>query len=286
MQGDLTHVTRSGRGQKVVLWLLIAVLVLGVAGSTGFRLWKSAKVSHDAPVVGLSLDTQWYNRLGFAQAAFEIALTRADARTTGFRPGEAHPEEILESIDALFLAGGGDIDPALYGGDRRNRYGIDPEHDAFERDLIRGALRRDMPILGICRGIQILNVVHGGTLRNLHLDSDLISTHGIRLHSLKAHTVSIVDGSLLDSASEPRIRTVNSFHGRAVDRIGAYLVAVAHSPDGVVEAIERPDRSFVLGLQWHPEILSLEDPAALSVFRDFVEAAREYRSRRLRRARP
>jgi gamma-glutamyl-gamma-aminobutyrate hydrolase PuuD len=264
--------------RRTRLWVLLAFVAPWVCGLIAFQIWKSASVPSDVPTIGLSLDSAWYSHLGYSQASFETALTRVDARTFSFRTGDHPPAEILDQIDALLLCGGGDVDPARYGGDSGNTYSIDPAHDRFEEELIRGALERDMPILGICRGIQILNVVHGGTLRNLHEDSRLSATHGIDLDSFRAHAIQPVEGSLLASIIGSEPREVNSFHGHAVGRIGHGLTAAAVSPDGVIEAVERPDRAFVIGIQWHPEISSLTDADALAIFRELVDAARRYRA--------
>jgi gamma-glutamyl-gamma-aminobutyrate hydrolase PuuD len=256
----------------------VAFLAPWVCGLIAFQIWKSLSVPADVPTIGLSLDSAWYSRLGYSQASFETALTRVDARTLSFRAGDRSPAEILDQIDALLLCGGGDVDPARYGGDSSNTYSIDPAHDRFEEELIRGALERDMPILGICRGIQILNVAHGGTLRNLHADRELSATHGIDLNSFRAHSIQPVEGSRLASIIGSEPREVTSFHGHAVGRLGRGLSVAATSPDGAIEAVERPDKSFVIGLQWHPEIGSLTDPDALAIFRELVAEARRYRA--------
>ncbi|MFH1268253.1 MAG: gamma-glutamyl-gamma-aminobutyrate hydrolase family protein, partial [Planctomycetota bacterium] len=132
-----------------------------------------------APVIGLSLDTAWHARVGITTTGYEVGLSRAGGRILELRSGGASPEEILGRIDALLLAGGGDIDPELYGGAAADAQLVDPDRDRFELALIQGALEREMPILGICRGIQILNVSQGGTVRNLRDDAKLADAHGI-----------------------------------------------------------------------------------------------------------
>ncbi len=257
------------------IFLLIALAAVGIV--VGFKAWQWAIVPRGAPVIGVSLDTAWHSRLGITTTTYQTALARSKAKMFSIRPGEESADQILDRIDALLLTGGGDVDPALYGGDTESAKLVDRRRDEFELALIRGALERDMPILGICRGIQILNVAHEGTLRNLREDSKLAEVHGLELDSLEAHAVDIAPGSHLGLLYGAGEKQVNSFHGQAVDRVGTQLRVTATSPDGVVEALERSDRRFVVVMQWHPEILSLEDAAELAVFRELVKHARAYR---------
>ena len=257
--------------------VLVVVSLLGVAGIGGYELWQWAVVPAGAPVIGVSLDTAWHSRWGLTSQSYDLALTRVGARTHNIRPGDATADEILDSIDALLLTGGGDVDPALYGGDPAAAQLVDRGRDDLEIALIRGALRRDMPILGICRGIQILNVAQGGDLRDLRRDKVLADAHGIDLDSLDAHDVDITPGSRLAEIVGAERKAVNSFHGQAVGRLADKLHAVARSADGVIEAVEQPDRRFVVAIQWHPEILSVNDAAELALFKRLVEKAREYR---------
>ena len=172
------------------------------------------------------------------------------------------------------LAGGGDVDPELYGGDPGGAKLVDRARDDFELALIRGALKRDMPILGICRGIQILNVAQGGALRSLRDDPRLAENHGIGLDSFDAHEVTIVEGSKLAELLGAGRHEANSFHAQAVGTIGTGLVPAATAEDGVVEALEMPGQTFVITTQWHPEI----PPPQMEVFEAFLDAAQEYRS--------
>ena len=267
------HVTRR-RKRKVVLWVILCLIFLGLCGVVGFRAWQWAMVPRDAPVIGLSLDTAWHSRLGISSKTYETALTRVGARIYPIRPDELSADEILDRIDGLLLSGGGDVDPNLSGVDPGGAKLVDRERDDLEIALIRGALQRDMPILGICRGIQILNVAHGGTLRNLRDEPALKDTHGVSLDSLTAHSVSIAAQSRLGGIIVADAKEVNSFHFQAVAEVGNDLRAVATSPDGVVEALERDDKRFVIAIQWHPEILSLEDAAELALLEEFVRQAK------------
>lgn len=207
-------------------------------------------------------------------------MARAKANVYHIRPGDRSAEDILDRIDALLLSGGGDVDPSLYGGDPDTAILVDRERDDFELELIRGALERDMPILAICRGIQIGNVAHGGTLKSLRTDDTLKDIHGPDLDSLRAHNVVIAKGSHLGRLYGGGEKQVNSMHGQAVESVGSHLHVAATAPDGTVEALERRDRTFVVLMQWHPEILSLGNEDDLAVFRELVKHASTFRSKR------
>ncbi|HUT93446.1 MAG TPA: gamma-glutamyl-gamma-aminobutyrate hydrolase family protein [Thermoguttaceae bacterium] len=261
---------------ELIRWTFLVIFCLVAGGYAGMRVWRWASVARDAPVVGLSLDTAWHARAGITTSSYQLALTRAGAQILEVRPENGRPERILDQIDALLLAGGGDIDPALFGGEPSEAQLVDRDRDDFELALIRGALHRDMPVLGICRGIQILNVFQGGSVRNLRSDAELAATHGIDLDSMDAHSVEIAAGSKLGQLLGAGPRRVNSFHGQAVGEVGEGLRVAAQASDGVVEAIELPDRPFIIGMQWHPEA----PPQQMAVFEAFLEAAKAYRQRR------
>lgn len=265
---------RRGRKRRALLWV-VAVFALLIAGAfAGLEIWRRFNVPADAPVVGVTYDRAWHARARLSTKNYEIALTRIGARVVVLEPGEASAEDCLDRIDALLLTGGGDVDPDLYdGGDPESARLVDRERDLFEIELIRGALKRDMPILGICRGIQILNVAQGGTLKSLREDEALAARHGIELDSMSAHSVDVEAGSRLAGILGSGKRDANSFHGQAVDRIGEGLVVAARAEDGVVEALEHPGKAFVVTTQWHPEV----PPPQLEVFRALLEAARNYR---------
>ncbi|TDC13348.1 gamma-glutamyl-gamma-aminobutyrate hydrolase family protein [Streptomyces sp. 8K308] len=161
-------------------------------------------------------------------------------------------------VDGLVIAGGPDVDPARYGAARDPRTGPPAAaRDAWELALIEAALAAGLPLLGICRGMQLLNVALGGTLRQ-HLDG-----HQGRPGSFVDHEVTPVPGSLLAGLLSPTPLAVPTHHHQAVAVLGAGLTATAHAADGSVEALELPTaESFVLGVQWHPE--ASDDPRLLS----------------------
>jgi putative glutamine amidotransferase len=164
---------------------------------------------------------------------------------------------VLDLIDGLMLAGGADIDPASYGAERHpETVETVPERDAFEIALTRAAIARDLPVLGICRGMQLINVARGGTLLQ-HLP-ELYGHHEHRrvLGSFDGadHDVLLSDGSLAATAAGEVAHATKSHHHQGVERIGEGLLVTGLSTlDDLPEAIELPDRRFVLGVQWHPE---------------------------------
>lgn len=185
---------------------------------------------------------------------------------------EADPEQLLDLLDGLMLAGGADIDPASYDHEPHPET-VDsvPERDSFEIALARGAIARDLPILGICRGMQLINVACGGTLIQ-HLPEHVgHEEHRRVLGSFEGadHDVALAHGSLAARAAGEVAHATKSHHHQGVDDLGEGLVVSGHSTlDDFPEAIEMPSRRFVLGVQWHPEA----DPAS-TVIRSFVEAS-------------
>jgi putative glutamine amidotransferase len=181
------------------------------------------------------------------------------------------PAAILDAIDALILSGGTDLDPALYGGEPHPETDAPrPERDRFELALARGALERDLPVLGICRGMETLNVALGGTLVQ-HLPEVVGSDrHRAALGAFGEHGVRLEPGSLAARASGAERLTVKSHHHQGVGRLGEGLVASGFAePDGTVEAIEHPGLRFALGVLWHCE----EDERS-ALFGALAESAR------------
>jgi len=183
------------------------------------------------------------------------------------------PDELLAKLDGLILAGGADIDPASYGEkpEEHTVYTV-PERDRFEIALARGAIERDLPLLGICRGMQLINVACGGTLIQHLPDRFGHGEHRRVVGTFEGsdHEVNLVPGSLAQDAAGQPVHTTKSHHHQGVDRLGAGLVVSGTSvfEDELAEAIEVPGKRFVLGVQWHPEA----DPES-SVIAALVTAA-------------
>ena len=185
------------------------------------------------------------------------------------------PAAVLDRVDGVLLTGGLDVDPRLYDEAPHPTTEAAPERDRFEIPLARAAIARDVPLLAICRGIQVLNVAAGGSLIQ-----DIPSAIQSKLnHSVDtpkdhlAHNVRVVHGTVLADLLETEQRTVNSRHHQAVGVVANDFVVSAESADGIVEAIEKPDATFCLGVQWHPENFWKTGEFA-NLFESFVQAAR------------
>jgi putative glutamine amidotransferase len=194
-----------------------------------------------------------------------------------FAPGR--PEDaaaLLDRVDALVLSGGADVDPAQYDETPHETVTrVIPERDVFELALCREALRRDLPILAICRGHQVLNVATGGTLvQDIPSQLPGAGAHDPDTERWEtAHEVLVLPGTRLREILGSAKVAVNSFHHQAVKDLGQGLVLSARAADdGVVEGIEMPDRRFVVGVQWHPEAFWDHEPHD-PLFRAFVRAA-------------
>jgi putative glutamine amidotransferase len=184
------------------------------------------------------------------------------------------PDQILDRIDALILAGGADVDPANYGSERApETKGTTPVRDELEIALLQRAIERDMPVLGICRGMQVLNIVRGGDLIQ-HLPAVLNSDQHVRTPGIwdsSRHEVTLTPGSLAEQAVGAERTTVHSQHHQAIGRLGDGLTVTGRCPDDdVIEAVEMPDQDYVLGVQWHPEA-----DATSTVIAALVEHTRE-----------
>ena len=209
--------------------------------------------------------------LTVAQSKHPESLARAGAEVRWI--DLADPERAVQealTCDGLLLPGGGDMDPKFYGQERILACG-EPNllRDAAEPPLLRAFLAADKPVLAICRGIQVMNVVLGG---DLYQDIKPFAHVPHNDHWGKVHTVTVRRGTLLSRILGQDTVLVNSQHHQAVDHIAPGLTLAALSEDGIVEAIEKPDARFCLGVQWHPEWLSEMDPAMQGLFDAFVHA--------------
>jgi len=194
------------------------------------------------------------------------------------------PRAVLDRVDAILLTGGLDVDPALYGEAPHPTTEPAPDRDRFEVPLSRAAVERDVPVLAICRGVQVLNVASGGTLVQdipSAVTSDLEHSIDVPKDQI-AHDVRVTDGTRLAEALGPGTRldtcSVNSRHHQSVGRVAPQFVVSAVSPDGVIEAIERPGAQFCVGVQWHPENFWRTGEFD-GLFDAFVDAARAHKER-------
>jgi putative glutamine amidotransferase len=239
----------------------------------------TAATSH-RPIIGISTYEElatwrgWHRRASLVPTDFVGGLAEAGAIPVLLPPygGAAEAARVLAAIDGVLLVGGADIDPALYGAQAGPHLGtLAPERDRWEAALVRVALSADKPVLGVCRGMQMLNVVRGGTLSQ-HLPADVgtddhqpaeprFATNNIRLRT------DALPGSVLGPTY-----LIACFHHQAIASLGAGLVATGWSADGTIETIADPQRRFVVGVQGHPEV----DPDR-RLFAEFVAAAGQRR---------
>lgn len=219
----------------------------------------------------------WRDAALGAPAAYVHALRRAGAQEgvllpTPVEPGEAH--ELLERFDGLLLMGGGDVDPARYGEEPRPEIvGVNRTRDGFELGLVQAAVERELPILAICRGMQVVNVALGGTL-NQHIAEGGSVRHRIGDDGYTTHAVRLEENSRVAAAvGVQRVESACSHH-QSVARLGEGLTPVGWADDDVVEAVEST-AGWIVGVQWHPERTAMEDPAQQRLFDAFVRQAAE-----------
>lgn len=201
----------------------------------------------------------------FAALSLQLQGARARRIVPPFDPAQ------LEGLDGLLIGGGDDVGAALYGGEVRADVRLDPERDQLELEALSLFWARDCPVLGICRGSQIMNVFRGG---NLH--KDVRVSYDILKHPrtpLPLKRIRIVEGTDLGRALKLDEVKVNALHTQAVDRLGEGLRVAARDRHGMVQAVEESGPRFRIGVQWHPELLFYKLPHR-RLFRAFVEAAR------------
>jgi putative glutamine amidotransferase len=212
------------------------------------------------PIIGICSATEsarwaaWEVVVNLSPRNYSLSVNRAGAMALILPPDDVlaeSPDEVLDMLDGLILAGGSDIDPSAYGAQPHPETGTTwPERDRFELGLGTRALERDMPVLGVCRGMEMLNVIQGGTLTQ-HLDD--LSLHRHTPGVFSDHGVRLEPGSLAARVVGGERTEVKSAHHQALDQLGEGVVATGWADDGLIEAIELPDRTFAVGVLWHPE---------------------------------
>jgi putative glutamine amidotransferase len=209
----------------------------------------------------------------YQEALRAVGVELVPVSVAAHSKGAAMPAEAA----GLLLMGGSDVNPARYGeAPVVDTEESDDARDELECALIEQALARDLPLLAICRGLQILNVQQGGTLIQ-HLSSTARHRQRTEDRGAPVHQVEIVPGTALAAIAMPAGGSlqwsVNSRHHQAIDRLGEGLRVSARDPeDGTIEAVERPDKRFVIGVQWHPENMSAGDPCQARLFQAFANA--------------
>ena len=211
------------------------------------------------PVIGICAAIEsarwaaWEVVVNLSPRTYSLAVQRAGGLALVLPPDDLaaeSPDELLDMLDGLILAGGSDIDPGSYGAQPHSATRVTwPERDRFEIGLGTRALERDMPVLGICRGMEMLNVIQGGTL-NQHLGGEL---HRHTPGAFTDHRVRLERGSLAERVVGAEHTEVKSAHHQGLEQLGEGVVASGYADDGIVEAIELPEKSFAAGVLWHPE---------------------------------
>ena len=209
-------------------------------------------------------------------ASYVDAVRTVGGRPVLLPPGDEDPAALLDDLDGVLLCGGGDVDPALFGGPTGHeaQYSTCPERDAFELALVHQCLARRMPTLAICRGLQVVNVYLGGSLwQDLPSQRPSAVDHSVaEPKDILAHTVRVLDPGAPIAERLTGDSRVNSRHHQAIKRLANGLLPVAESPDGLIEAAVLADSGWwVRGVQWHPENLIALDPQR-ALWTDFVRA--------------
>ena len=240
----------------------------------------------EPPVVGLTTYLEratqgvWDVRASFLPQQYFEAVTASGAAAV-LLPPQASPERaaevVLDGLDGLILTGGLDVQPELYGAERHPLSDpARPDRDAWELALLRGARARRIPVFGICRGLQLINVAAGGTLHQ-HLP-EALGTERYKLGGgvFARNTVRVEDGTRLAGLVGAGPLPVHSYHHQGIDRVGDGLLVTARSDEGLVQAIELPGADYLVAVQWHPE----EDAADRRLFLGLVAAASAFRAAR------
>jgi putative glutamine amidotransferase len=231
--------------------------LIGISG----RRWPATALGTNVPkaMSGIEFDLHFtdYPRSVALAGGLPVELTR-----------DADPGEMVEHLDGLILTGGADLDPANYNAEPEPGLGpLEPDRDVWEIALLAAACERDIPVLAICRGLQLLNVVFGGTLRqDVELDEGVGHPQWDVDGHEATHRVHIVDGTIAAELYDGEIG-VNSLHHQVIDEVGEGLIVSAKAPDGVIEGLETSDGRIV-AVQWHPELLTKPDPAFVWLVRE------------------
>lgn len=232
-----------------------------------------------APIIGIPECYKFEN--------YKYAIEEHESRVKKLIRNEQTTEEFIDGIHGLLLPGGGDIDPKNFGEKRHPKVKfVDEERDEFEFSLFREAIEKDIPVFGVCRGIQIMNVAMGGSLyQDIPTEVGEHLTYKIPEKSDDPwHKIKIQPDSRLNKITHESITEVTSSHHQAVNRIGEGFEVAAQSKDGIVEAMEDPSKEFVIGVQYHPERMWIDENQpelglrkhAKRLFKTFINAAKTY----------
>lgn len=238
------------------------------------------------PVIGITtggrkeayIKSRHYDAFYSSPAPYVDAVRRAGGIALLLPPGDDDWHEILPMLDGVVVTGGTDIDPIEYGGDRYNVHLLpfDPERDRSELSLARLLLEeRETPLLCICRGLQVLNVAAGGSLYEHIPDIRDDDIHRDEVGLWAMQDVEVEEDSLISQVMDATSIHTSSGHHQAVKAIGAALRVVGVATDGIIEALEMPGHSWLIGVQWHPEVTAEHDPTQQALFDALVKRAIE-----------
>jgi putative glutamine amidotransferase len=236
------------------------------------------------PLIGIGSDiyiSPGERDRAFAYTTYCESLRRAGAIPVVIPPQPENARDLVDALDGLLLAGGYDCDPTAYGEERHESCEtMDTRRQDNDLSLAKVARDRGIPTLGICLGVQVMNVAAGGTLiQDIASQIETEIEHASVPEDRARHDVMIEGGTHLGGILGEREYNVNSSHHQAIRNVGQGLRVTAHAPDGIVEGLEDPKHPFYVGVQWHPEDMPSEESAS-KIFGAFVEAARAYAKRR------
>jgi putative glutamine amidotransferase len=234
------------------------------------------------PVIGITTGLKVTDLNGAVSCRIDISAWYSDAVVAAggtpviLPPIAGTEQDVFSFVDGLIFSGGADVDPALFGDDtvHPETYGVDEARDTFELALARSAYERDVPVLGICRGIQLLNVALGGTLIQ-HVPDLTEIEHRQNTTEIPPqsgiHAVELVPGSVVAGVYGTESLQTNSFHHQALKDVAAPFVVSGRSADGMIEAVEANEKGCFFAVQWHPEMMHAHDTLQLAPFTRLVE---------------
>ena len=267
----------------IVAGTVLALLVVSWLGWAGYRAYKRAGLPPDAPRIALSLDDFWLNQTGVSKATFETALLKVEARLIelDFKDGgdpvdSEKVAKLLADVDGIILGGGGDVDPRLYGGDPQKASFVNRACDDFQLELIKQARARGIPLLGVCRGCQLLNIAFGGTLKDLGDSPEEKDRHFMTQHDIFLAK----DSHLARIMGKVEWKDFLITHQQSIDKLGKGVQAVAwaDAERQEIEAVEITAEPWMIGVIWHPEREALRNHS-LSLFKALVKQARARRGK-------
>ena len=232
------------------------------------------------PIIGIGSDIEspaGRREQSFVYLTYAEAVRRAGGIAVLLPPQPENAQELVRALDGLLLAGGDDCDPAVYGQERHPTVEpMDPRRQANDLALAQAAREQGVPTLGICLGLQMMNISAGGTLiQDIDSQHDTEIVHASVPEDRARHDVLIAQGTRLAELVGEEELSVNSSHHQAIRQVGEGLRVSALAPDGIIEGVEDPRHPFYLGVQWHPEDM-VGEGSATSIFASFLEAARRH----------